>query len=332
MPKHHAASVADQPSDPESAQSARFIEGLERCDLDLLRSVPKGDLHHHSWMGGRLSYVERRLGEQIPPPPRRFEVFNDLLEWNLKTFAPYVASVDKREIAIEAAFAQAALDGVTVLATSFGTLMLERLYDNDLTRQRAAFERLRQAYAPHVELRPVLGLNRAHDLDFLMRAVNAHAENGYYVGVDLYGDEFARPIRELVPVYRRAKALGLRLTAHVGEYGDADSVRAAVEELELDEVQHGIAAASEPAVMRFLADHGVQLNICPTSNLRLGRAESYARHPIRTLYDHGVQVTVNTDDVIFFDQGVSEEFLNLYRAGNWTAQELDEIRRNGLAG
>jgi adenosine deaminase len=117
----------------------------------------------------------------------------------------------------------------------------------------------------------------------------------------------------------------------VGEYGDADSVLEAVCELELDEVQHGIAAADDPRVMRFLADHGIPLNVCPTSNVRLGRVESYARHPIRRLYDHGVRVTVNTDDVIFFDQGVSEEFLNLYRAGTFTAEELDGIRKNGLA-
>jgi adenosine deaminase len=314
----------------ETTDSARFIDGLQRGDPARIRAVPKGDLHHHSWMGGRLSYVERRLGVRIPPPPRVFETFDDLLHWNLYTFAPYVATTERREVAIEAALAQAAQDGVVVLATSFGTLMLERLYDNDVQRQQAAFERLRQRVAPRVELRPVLGLNRAHDPDLLLRAVEAHAGAGFYTAVDLYGDEFARPIQELKPVYRRAKQYGLRLTAHVGEYGGADSVLEAVNELELDEVQHGIAAASEPHVMRYLADHDIPLNVCPTSNVRLGRAQDYATHPIRQLYDHGVRVTVNTDDVIFFDQGVSDEFLNLYRAGTLTAEELDEIRRNSL--
>jgi hypothetical protein len=318
-------------SDSSAVESARFVEGLERGDLDLLRAVPKGDLHHHSWMGGRLAYVEQRLGVRIPPPPRTFETFDALLQWNLGTFAQYIAPRELREVAIEAAFVQAAQDGVVVLATSFGTVMLDRLYGNDVEDERAAFERLRQAYAPQVELRPVLGLNRAHDPCFMKRAVGAHAEGGYYVGIDLYGDEFARPIQELVPVFRQAKAAGLRLTAHVGEYGDADSVLEAVCELELDEVQHGIAAADDTSVMYFLADHGIPLNVCPTSNVRLGRAEGYARHPIRTLYDHGVVVTVNTDDVIFFDQGVSDEFLNLYRVGAFTAEELDEIRRNSLS-
>ncbi len=116
----------------------------------------------------------------------------------------------------------------------------------------------------------------------------------------------------------------------MGEWGTADDVYKAVELLELDEVQHGIAAADDPTVMRFLADNDIRLNICPTSNLMLGRIESIAKHPIRKLFDAGVTVTVNTDDVLFFGNGVSEEFLALYRAGLFTADELDQIRLNGL--
>jgi adenosine deaminase len=330
MQKEHAGSVAHNPADIASAQRARFIEGLERGDRDLLRSVPKGDLHNHSWMGGRLAYVEERLGVRIPPPPRAFPSFADLLNWILRVFLPYVYEAPEREIAVEAALVQAAEDGVTVLALSFGAL-LSRIYGGEVHRQVAAFRRLHERYAPHVELRPVLGLNRATEPEELMRLLELSLETGFYTAVDLYGDEFARPIGELVPVFRRAQAAGLRLTAHVGEYGDAASVMEAVCELELDEVQHGIAAAADAAVMRFLADHNIPLHVCPTSNVRLGRAESYARHPIRTLYDHGVRVTVNTDDLIAFGQGVSDEFLNLYRGGAFTADELDQIRKNSLA-
>jgi adenosine deaminase len=108
-------------------------------------------------------------------------------------------------------------------------------------------------------------------------------------------------------------------------------VQRAVEELELDEVQHGIAAAQSTSVMKFLADNRIRLNICPTSNVMLGRVESLAEHPIRKLYDAGVKVTVNTDDVLVFGQSVSDEFLNLYRAGLFGAAELDQLRQNGLS-
>ena len=133
------------------------------------------------------------------------------------------------------------------------------------------------------------------------------------------------------PVYRAAKAKGLRLKAHVGEWGTADDVWQAVEELELDEVQHGIAAATSPTVMRFLADHRIRLNVCPTSNVMLGRVESIAAHPIRALFDAGVIVTINSDDVLMFGSSVSDEYLKLYDAGVFSAAELDEIRLNGLS-
>ena len=96
-------------------------------------------------------------------------------------------------------------------------------------------------------------------------------------------------------------------------------------------MQHGIAAAEDPQVMRFLADNRIRLNITPTSNVLLGRVKSLAEHPIRLLCRSGVDVTVNSDDPLMFDSDVSKEYLRLYEAGCLTAEELDRIRRSGLA-
>jgi adenosine deaminase len=96
-------------------------------------------------------------------------------------------------------------------------------------------------------------------------------ELAFHTVLDLSGDELAQPIEVFQPLYRAAKSKGMRLKAHVGEWGTADDVWRAVETLELDEVQHGIAAAESAAMMRFLADHEVRLNVCPTSNVMLGR-------------------------------------------------------------
>jgi adenosine deaminase len=59
----------------------------------------------------------------------------------------------------------------------------------------------------------------------------------------------------------------------------------------------------------------------------LGTVQSPAAHPIRKLFDAGVIVTVTTDDVLVFGQGVSEEFLRLFQAD---ADELERIRLAGL--
>jgi adenosine deaminase len=83
--------------------------------------------------------------------------------------------------------------------------------------------------------------------------------------------------------------------------------------------------------MRMLADNHIRLNVCPTSNVMLGRVAGLETHPIRKLYDAGIDVTVNTDDVLVFGNGVSEEFLGLYQANVFDADELDLIRRAGLS-
>ena len=146
----------------------------------------------------------------------------------------------------------------------------------------------------------------------------------------MYGDELAQPIENFIPIYRKAKECGLRLKAHIGEWGSAEDVKNGVELLELDEVQHGIAAAESIEVMEYLKQNKIRLNITPTSNVKLGRAKSIKEHPIKTLFQAGIDITVNSDDILIFDSDVSKEFMRLYKEGTLSAEELDSIRRNGL--
>jgi len=195
--------------------------------------VPKSDLHNHCWMGGRIAYIEGRMGIAIERPP----AVNDadvVSDWVSSTFIPRIYEAEGRQVAIEAAFVQAADDGVTVLAMSLGVFMLGRIYGGDIRRDIGAFKRLHSCFAPHVDLHPVLGFNRGlcHPNE-VIGMLEDHLEIEFFEAIDLYGDEFARPIQDFKALYRRAKAYGLGLTAHVGEFGNAESVKEAVNELEL---------------------------------------------------------------------------------------------------
>ena len=78
-------------------------------------------------------------------------------------------------------------------------------------------------------------------------------------------------LKTFVPIYRKAEEYHLIRKAHIGEWGTAEDIRAGVELLHLDEVQHGIAAVNSAEVMRYLAENRIRLNITPTSNRKLGR-------------------------------------------------------------
>lgn len=163
-----------------------------------------------------------------------------------------------------------------------------------------------------------------------MTALSEAIATGVFRSVDMYAYEDGCDADDVRWIYEKARAHGLKLKAHVGEFGGADEVKRTVEVLNLDEVQHGIAAAESTAVMNWLADQRIRLNVCPTSNVMLGAVADLESHPIRALYDHGVDVTINTDDLMIFGQSVSDEYLNLYRAGVFTPEELEEIRLRSL--
>jgi adenosine deaminase len=310
--------------------SSDFQIGLEAGDIGALRRVPKADLHNHFIMGGDRAFLRARTGRDIAPLERPLASMADMHAWVDAATGGVFDGAAGRLIAFEAALVRALADGVTrleigedVWAITLNGGSAGALTDN--------LQALHRRVAPNIEWIALLGVSRHCAIAAIERWMEPFLGLGVYRALDLSGDEFAQPIEAFVPVYRRAKAAGLRLKAHVGEWGSADDVWRAVELLELDEVQHGLAAAVAPQVMRFLADHRIRLNLCPTSNLMLGRVESLATHPIRRLFDAGVRVTVNTDDALMFGQNVSDEFLNLYRAGVFSAAELDQIRLNGLS-
>jgi len=304
----------------------KFIRALESSDLDEMRKIPKGDLHNHSTRGGNKRYIEEWAGVNIPKCPKLKDL-NEMNVWIAQYIKPLLIGTLGFEKRIEAAFVQAKMDGVKVLHMSFGFGELV-WYDNSVDDLVQSLKRIHQSFAPEILFVPEIALVSYTPIDEINEKLNQFLAQNYFKSIDMFGDEFAVPTFK--KVFRKAKDKGLILKAHVGEFGTAELIREAVEELELDQVQHGISAVHSPSVMRWLCDNKIQLNVCPTSNIMLSRVEAYNVHPIRKLYDNGIKVTINTDDMIIFDQSVSQEFFNLYNAGLFNANELNEIRENAL--
>ncbi len=307
----------------------QFRQALEANDLAALRACPKADLHNHAVLGGNRDYLAAWSGRDIPVLDTPLQSMADMHAWVDSHLGFLFAEPAGRLKCIAASFVQAKIDGVTRIELG-DDVWSSTLFGNSAARVTEQLKQIHAATAPDIAWIPQLGISRHCSIKAIQHWMEPFLETPFYKTLDLSGDELAQPITNFKPVYRRAKQAGLRLKAHVGEWSGADDVQRAVEELELDEVQHGIRAAESPGVMRFLADNDIRLDICPTSNVMLGRVERLERHPIRALYDAGVRVTVNTDDYLVFGSSMSEEFLKLFQCGLFTAAELDHIRENGL--
>lgn len=136
------------------------------------------------------------------------------------------------------------------------------------------------------------------------------------VAFGIGGDELALPAKDFVPVYERAGAAGLGRLIHVGEIGSAAAMQQAVELLGITRIGHGIAAMNDPDVMDFLAQRGITLELCPTSNIRTGALarqirKSSARieeHPLKQFFERGLRVTLSTDDPAMFETTLLDEY------------------------
>ena len=245
---------------------------------------------------------------------------------------PHLRNRETIEFVVASAVCDAIEDGVVALEMSID-IRRAAYYADGLAGVERHIGALAARYRPQIDFRPELGIPRqiAADPELMSRAHEA-IELGFFQSIDLYDHQEACAPEAVEPLYAKAGAAGMKLKAHVGEFGGGEEVRRTVELLALEEVQHGIGAAESVEVMRWLAENQIRLNVCPTSNVMLDAVPELACHPIRLLYDNGVPVTINTDDPMIFDQSVSDEYRNLYRAGVFSADELDDIRRASLEG
>lgn len=310
--------------------SIAFKAALQDLNIRAIRRIPKSDLHNHCMLGGRPGVLDRFNGEKLKPFRADTMGIEPLNRWIGEVYAPFMRRPGAFEKAVEAAFMQAKHDGIRILEMSmdgfFGSLF-------NVSPERAVntMKHFHSQISPEIDFRPELGFPKTLPLRTILKHLEPFLAYDYFKSIDLYDDENAQPLENFRELFRFARTANLKLKAHAGEFGDAGSVRKAVEMLGLDEVQHGIGAADSPEVMNWLASNSIRLNVCPESNLKLKRVKSYKTHPIRILFDHGVKVTVNSDDFLLFRAGVSEQFLKLFRSGVFTAAELDIIRLNGMS-
>ena len=308
-----------------------FIQALSTDNLTAIKASSKTDVHCHAFLSTRRENVERWLGYSLTKPPPKMKGLDEMHAYIDEVLAPHLEHREGFERVAVSAIEDAVQDGVVILEMSFD-IRLVKFYPDGLTELQAFIEALAERYPEQIDLRPELGFARecADDPEWMQLAHEA-IELGMYQSIDLYSHQEACPPEAVKPLYRKARDAGMKLKAHVGEFGDAEEVRRTVEVLDLNEIQHGIGAAESVEVMRWLSENRIRLNVCPTSNVMLDAVSDFASHPIRILFDNGVPVTINTDDLMIFGQSVSEEYRNLYRAGVFSAQELEDIRCASLA-
>ncbi|MDA8072337.1 MAG: adenosine deaminase [Actinomycetota bacterium] len=152
------------------------------------------------------------------------------------------------------------------------------------------------------------------------------------VGLSIDGDEAAAGAssRRFAPLFEQARIAGLRTCAHAGESSGPAGVRDALDLLHAERIDHGVRAAEDHALVVELAQRGTPLDICPTSNVRLGVVESLAAHPLEPMRRAGVAISINTDDPLLFGCDVVGEYERCATTFGWDRAVAGAVARTSI--
>ncbi|KAE8366651.1 adenine deaminase [Aspergillus caelatus] len=154
----------------------------------------------------------------------------------------------------------------------------------------------------------------------------------HIIGIGMGGAEMPNPPSKFATYFKVCRERGFRTCIHAGEEGPSDYVRQAVELLQVDRIDHGIACLSDPALVRELVQKRITLTVCPVSNLKLNVVSSLDVHPLRILLDAGLKVTINSDDPPYFGAYINDNFLQCHAALDLSVDQVTTLARNSING
>lgn len=281
---------------------------------DEIRMLPKIELHRHLEGSVRLDTlidiaqqhqiempeyradVLRPFVQMIPEEPRTYKNF--LAKFGvLRQFflSPGIITRITREV-----IADAAADQIKYMELRFTPLALCQVSQcsPDEVLHLVCDATRAAAHEHRIDVRIIVSINRHEGVEHgeeVLAAVLRHRDP-CVVGFDLAGQEAEYAASPFRRIFKRAKEAGLGITLHAGEWAGAESVWDAVGNLGAQRIGHGIRSLEDPGVVQILADRGIVLEVCPSSNVDSGVVPQFATHPLPLLVENGMLVTLNTDD------------------------------------
>jgi adenosine deaminase len=174
-------------------------------------------------------------------------------------------------------------------------------------------------------------MSRTYDTETCHRELDALlAHRDHLVAIDLAGDEEKFPAGRFREHFRRAREAGLQVTVHAGEVAGPESVWAAIRALGATRIGHGIHSLEDPALVDYLVEREIGLEIAITSNIQIGVVDDYAGHPVKRILEAGITANLNTDDPAISGIDLRHEFEVAAPGAGLTPEQTRRAQANAL--
>lgn len=316
---------------------------------------PLADLHNHLGASVRPSIlwsIAHRQGIKLPS--KSYWEFEEMITMRGKErnrnlqemhdkFFHWTELIQSSPEAIEESV-KAVIDG----AYRRGNIVLHELRFNPMKRNRGGERDLDHIIMsaiwgmdkalleyPQVKAGLILIMDRAfppeQNLILVEKAVK-YAGRGI-VGIDLAGPNHPKfSMKAHARHFAMAKNAGLGVTVHTGEEDQLEEMRYVVDEIRPDRIGHGVECVKDPALMERVAERGITLEICPTSNLRNSVVSGALelKRIFAALEEHDVPYVLCTDGPEMYQTHLYQEEAFLLDRGILTAAQIEEARHRAF--
>ena len=313
---------------------------------DLVHKLPKTDLHVHLDGSLRLGSILEMADEQkVKLPAKNADQLKklvqpgfdcDSLEEYLKAFDTTLKVLQTPEALFRAAFElaeDAALENVRYVEVRYSPI----LHTNAGLRApeiiECVAEGLREAKRRYgiMSGQILCGIRHMEPRSSLRLAEVAVAfKNKGVVAFDLAGAERNNPARDYADVFYLIRKNNVNCTIHAGEAYGPDSIQQALHVCGAHRVGHGTRLREDGALLNYVNDHRIPLEICVTSNVQTKACDTFQSHPVRFYYDYGLRTIICTDNRLVTDTTMTDELCLLVDQYDFDIEDLRNITIYGF--
>jgi len=324
---------------------------------DEIRQAPKVLLHDHLDGGLRPATIIELAGEighQLPADDA-----DSLAHWfaeaaDSRSLVRYLETFDHTVAVMQTgnALTRVARECVEDLAAD-GVVYAEVRYapeqhvsqgltlDEVVAAVQLGFDEATEAAGGRIVVRQLLTAMRhqARSMEIAHLAV-AWRDRGV-AGFDIAGAEAGYPPTRHLDAFEYLQRENSHFTIHAGEAFGLPSIWQAIQWCGADRLGHGVRIIDDITVAddgtvtlgglaSYVRDKRIPLEMCPSSNVQTGAADSVAEHPIGLLTDLRFRVTVNTDNRLMSQTSMTGEMAALVEAFGYTLTDLRWFTINAM--
>lgn len=178
-----------------------------------------------------------------------------------------------------------------------------------------------------------------HSLEIAELAV-AYRGRGV-VGFDIAGDEQGHPPKKHLEAFQYIHRNNFNITIHAGEAFGPESIWQSLQYCGAHRIGHGTRLIEEMAVQgreilkmgtlsQYILDKRIPLEVCLSSNIQTGAAESLSSHPFGILYQNNFRVSLCTDNRLMSHTTQTKEMELAVRHFGLTHTDLEKLVINGM--